>query len=303
MIVKNGRSFYCRRSAQPSRRRLDQNAYPRRQAPSSPDRRHLDLPVEGERHEPGINAGTRQALGLSLPRRLGSLVPAIAAVAARVPEYACAWDANNVAIASSRGPLWVALGDSLSQGVGASSYRHGWVGQVDTAVRQHGRRYRILNLSRTGATTPEVGEHQVEAKRAFGETPALITLLVGANDMLRRNPRAAPMANYDAILRDLRPGAVVANLPRPVPLARKVNRLIATYADNSGVHPVNVRPAARSFRGHRAGSVPSERPGVLATRRGLPTGDPGRRLPVPCRRMRGTSRPDEVGGAAEIGLR
>jgi lysophospholipase L1-like esterase len=169
--------------------------------------------------------------------------------------YARAWQTDNVEAAGTVGPLWVVLGDSLSQGIGASSYRCGWVGRADAALRERGRHYRIINLSRTGATTSEVLHDQLDAMRALGEEPTLVTLLVGANDMLRRTTRHSLSDNFQAVLSQLPAQTVVAYLPQPVALARQVNRLIDERAASTGLHPVSVRPAARHFRGHRAADL------------------------------------------------
>jgi lysophospholipase L1-like esterase len=48
------------------------------------------------------------------------------------------------------------LGDSLSQGVGASSIEHGRVLQTQRALTGHGVRYRIVNLSFSGARVSDV---------------------------------------------------------------------------------------------------------------------------------------------------
>jgi hypothetical protein len=47
-----------------------------------------------------------------------------------VEQYAAAWQAHNDAASAADGPLWVVLGDSAAQGVGASAYDRGWVGLV-----------------------------------------------------------------------------------------------------------------------------------------------------------------------------
>ena len=186
---------------------------------------------------------------------LGRLLPGIASVAAQAPVYARAWQTENVEAAGTNGPLWVVLGDSLSQGIGASSYRCGWVGRADAALRERGRHYRIINLSRTGATTSAVVHDQLDTMLALGEDPALVTLLVGANDLLRRTTRHTLSDNFRAVLSQLPAQTVVAYLPQPVALARQVNRLIDERAASTGLHPVNVRPAARYFRGHRAADL------------------------------------------------
>src|SRR4051794_24545264 len=83
------------------------------------------------------------------------LLPGASAIAGQVPIYADAWQRDNDLAYRGHGPLWVALGDSLSQGIGASSHRNGWVGQAHASLKKQGRDYRLLNVSKTGATTSD----------------------------------------------------------------------------------------------------------------------------------------------------
>ncbi len=50
------------------------------------------------------------------------VVPGVRQVHAQVAPYAKAWDAANATALSGQGPLWVVLGDSTAQGIGAPSY-------------------------------------------------------------------------------------------------------------------------------------------------------------------------------------
>ena len=188
-------------------------------------------------------------------RWTGLLLPGAAGVAEQVPVYADAWQRDNELASRRSGPLWVALGDSLSQGIGASSYRNGWVGQTHASLRGLNREYRLLNLSRTGATTSDVRDRQVRVLGGLPEPPALVTLVVGANDMLRRSTRLALLGNYRAIVERLPSQTVVAYLPQPLPLAHRVNEMIDDMALAAGFQTVSVRPAVRPFRGHRAGDL------------------------------------------------
>src|ERR1700744_3579918 len=81
---------------------------------------------------------------LRLARRL---LPGVSLVENEIKPHAKAWQERNLEALASDGPLWVVLGDSLSQGVGASSIEHSWVLQTWHALASHGVHYRILNLS------------------------------------------------------------------------------------------------------------------------------------------------------------
>ena len=71
--------------------------------------------------------------------------------------FARHWRAHNDQVLASGGPLWVVLGDSTAQGLGAPSPDGGYVGQVLAELRrQTGLPWRVLNLSVSGALTRDV---------------------------------------------------------------------------------------------------------------------------------------------------
>lgn len=138
-------------------------------------------------HGPPLRAGG----WARIPRAVaGHLFPGVGRVHARVPEFADAWLASNDEAMAGSGPLWVALGDSMSQGIGARSFRGGWVGQLHAQFLMEGYRVRLVNLSSTGARVRDVVETQLPRLGAIDPAPALVTVLVGANDMIPRNRRA-----------------------------------------------------------------------------------------------------------------
>jgi hypothetical protein len=51
-------------------------------------------------------------------------------------SYARYWQSHNDRVAEQDGPLWVVLGDSTAQGLGAPTPRGGYVGQVLAGLRQ-----------------------------------------------------------------------------------------------------------------------------------------------------------------------
>src|SRR5260370_15886356 len=62
--------------------------------------------------------------------------------------FASHWQAHNYRILTEAGPLWVVLGDSTAQGLGAPSPEGGYVGQVLAELRRAtGLPWRLLNLS------------------------------------------------------------------------------------------------------------------------------------------------------------
>jgi hypothetical protein len=72
----------------------------------------------------------------------------------------------------------VALGDSMSQSIGATSIAGGWVGQLQAELAAAGSPPRIVNLSVTGARVRDVLDDQLPRLHAIGIEPDLVTLLI-----------------------------------------------------------------------------------------------------------------------------
>ncbi|HEX5406482.1 MAG TPA: SGNH/GDSL hydrolase family protein [Pseudonocardiaceae bacterium] len=174
--------------------------------------------------------GSRQATGLLLSVA-SMLVPGIGRVHAQTAPFAKAWqDANETALGEP-GPLWVALGDSMSQGVGAKDITGGWVGQLHAQLAAAGTPLRLVNFSRTGARVRDVLDEQLPRLLALPDQPVLVTILVGANDMLFRKRRAAAVPDFARLLSRLpATGCVMATLPRGNQHALAINGLIERAA-------------------------------------------------------------------------
>ena len=152
-----------------------------------------------------------------------------------VEHYARAWSEHNERALAADGPLWVVLGDSAAQGVGASAYDRGYVGVVLERLRAHdGRPWRVVNLSASGARTRDVVDRQWPAAR---DLPAdLVTALVGGNDALRTNEDRwrRDVADLCAVLPA---GAVVSTTARGVfeRKTRRVNEVVRSCAAEHGL--------------------------------------------------------------------
>lgn len=154
---------------------------------------------------------------------------------AQVDAYALEWAAANDAALVADGPLWVVLGDSAAQGVGASGYDKGYVGVVRERLEAaDGRPWRVVNLSRSGARTRDVVTSQLPLVADL--EPDLLTAVVGGNDALRTKEQVWRRAVED-LCAALPPGAVVATVARGV-FERKtarVNALIRQRAAERGL--------------------------------------------------------------------
>ena len=129
--------------------------------------------------------------------------------------------------------IYVAIGDSAAQGIGASTPGRSYVGLLARSIRREtGRTVRVVNLSQSGARLREALEHLMP--RLAKLQPDVVTVSIGANDIANFDPE-----RFERELRELYsalpPGAIVADLPsfyfgeseRRVRVANKIVRRIA----------------------------------------------------------------------------
>lgn len=109
------------------------------------------------------------------------------------------------------GLLYVALGDSTAQGVGASRPERGYVGLVAARLAAAtGRPVEILNFSRSGARVRDVVAEQIP--RLAGRVPDVVTVGVGGND-IRSYDRSRFRADVDLLVAALPAKSVVGDVP------------------------------------------------------------------------------------------
>ena len=182
------------------------------------------------------------------------LSPGVRKVQAQIGPYARAWEEANAATLRAAGPLWVALGDSMSQGIGASRYDCGWVSQLQVLLDDAGSPYRVLNLSVYGARVEDVLTRQLPAMRDLDAEPGLVTVLVGSNDMVSRKHRRDLLGNYRKLLQELPSGSVIASPFGNFGLGKQINALVAEEAAGRGFRVLNNRDEASlaSWRGKLA---------------------------------------------------
>jgi lysophospholipase L1-like esterase len=199
----------------------------------------------------------------ALGRLARSMVPGLRQVHAQVAHYAAEWEEANGRARSGHGSLWVVLGDSTAQGIGAPAWDEGYVGQLLRALDAGSQgRWRVVNLSRSGARAADVLDrqlpaleglagvratqagHGVPATQAGHGVPAtqagrpdLVTCAIGANDIVRRTPLPVLADQLRRILGRLPPGAVMATLPQGLNASRTdaANRVIREEAPRAGV--------------------------------------------------------------------
>ena len=188
--------------------------------------------------------------------KLAWVLPGIRSVMSQVEPYARWWEASNRRALGSGRPLWVALGDSMTQGIGASAPDRGWVGQIAATPPRRLRDVAVLNLSFNGARVLDVIDRQLpalERLQELGHRIELVTLLIGNNDLI--SPRWSKLlpASTERLL-DLVPrGTVVATQPGLQRSAARFNQVVDAHARAGGIVVADFRvPHMRDWRGRLA---------------------------------------------------
>lgn len=137
--------------------------------------------------------------------------------------------------------LYVALGDSTVEGVGASRRDRNYVSRLHARLRERYPAARVENLGVGGATSGDVQKRQLD--RAIALAPQLITLSVGPNDITRgvTVPRyertmttileALARQTTAVVVVNLLPDLAVTHRFRGGPYEEKVGRLTVAYND------------------------------------------------------------------------
>jgi len=172
-------------------------------------------------------------------------------------EFAAYWHAHNEhvmrAMRTNPGPLWVALGDSTAQGLGAPGPDGGYVGQALSQLRRTtGQHWRVINLSVSGSLIRDALAEQIP--QLTGYRPDLVTCGIGANDILYSAP-AKLFSDLRALLAAVPDNTVMLDLPlmsgfwwivghMSVPYITRINRVIHDVAQERGL---TVAAVSKSF--------------------------------------------------------
>jgi lysophospholipase L1-like esterase len=176
----------------------------------------------------------------------GRFLRGVRRVQDQVEPYARAWEEHNREALEGTGPLWVALGDSMAQGIGASAPEQGWVGQL----ARHLPEYRLVNLSMSGGRVEDVLDRQLPAMDALPEPPALVTCLIGSNDLMNPKHRDGVGDRYTKLVDLLPPGTVIGNQPGTFEAALEVNDIIDEAVGRRGLVLAELRdPRTRHWSG------------------------------------------------------
>lgn len=185
-----------------------------------------------------------------LVRTLGTVVPGVRRTGEQIEVFAAEWHERNLAALDSGKPLLVSLGDSLAQGIGASSIDHGYVGRL---AAEFANEVAVVNLSRSGAKIPDVLDRQLRILSDLGIEPAIVTCTVGSNDLLRGGSLATPAQNMRRLIAALPATTIMATLPDQGSLsARRLSGVVRTEVPAHGLALADVSTEIDGWRGRTA---------------------------------------------------
>ncbi len=174
----------------------------------------------------------------------------------QIVDFHALWRERSVASIEAGCPIIVALGDSLSQGIGASEWDQSWLHRLvrHQADLSRGKPLDIVNFSRSGARLKDVMEVQLPALRALEQTPTLITCTVGNNDLVRSMAIGSTERDLMSLIARLPKGTLFATLPANGSLlAKRLNRIIRNEAPAEGLVVADVDEQLFTWRGRSAG--------------------------------------------------
>ncbi len=167
--------------------------------------------------------------------RFGRWADGVIALRGDCITFASHWHAHNNRVLAENGPLWVVLGDSTAQGLGAPSPLGGYVGQVLAELRQRtGQPWRVLNLSLSGALIRDVLRDQLPLLPAGAD---LVSCGIGANDIFYSAP-AKLFADLRTLIGAVPANTVLLDLPLPTGIWGIVGRASIPYVTriNQTIH-------------------------------------------------------------------
>ena len=130
---------------------------------------------------------------------------------AQVVRYRTAWKSTSTVQKDSF--VYVALGDSAAQGIGASAIASSYVSIIAEQIRaQTQRPVTVINLSKSGGRLQDVLTEQIP--QLGGLKPDLVTVDIGSNNITAGTPDAVMDADYTTMIKQLSAyPTVFANLP------------------------------------------------------------------------------------------
>lgn len=132
----------------------------------------------------------------------------------QVGRYKNYWQRNNSRPVNPSDILYVALGDSTAQGIGASHPDKSYPGVIKANLAEkEGQPVHLVNLSKSGAKIKDVLTTQLPAMQKLGiNEKTVITIEIGANDIAKFEP-AKFESEMDELMSKLPAQTVISDIP------------------------------------------------------------------------------------------
>jgi lysophospholipase L1-like esterase len=146
--------------------------------------------------------------------RIGSkFIDALSETEEQREPWADFWDEHNARALKAEGPLWVALGDSMAQGIGATAPENGFLHRViDRLSERTGEPWRVVNLAMTGARIEHVVDDELPLMSQRQLDPIVSTCMIGFNDFIGGTSAGKIESGARRLVRDLPNGTLVGRV-------------------------------------------------------------------------------------------
>ena len=184
--------------------------------------------------------------------KLLSVIPGVGRIRDQIGSLAAEWEDHNSLELASLSPsdeVMVVLGDSLSQGVGASSLANTWPMLLRRRLGDAGLQLRLVNLAASGARIDDVVDGQLPRMAALGLDPVVTTCTIGSNDLMWSVRIGPSVGRLRRLVGRLPRSAVLATLPdRGSLVARAFNRHLRAEASAASLDIAEVAKTVKLNR-------------------------------------------------------
>lgn len=160
----------------------------------------------------------------------------------KISRYSAYWNQRASQSSEENALVYVALGDSTAQGVGASKAEKGYVGLVANALEdKHKRPVHVINLSVSGAKLADVVNEQLPSLTQLQAD--VVTIEAGANDMADFDETAF-RNNMETLMSQAPKHTVISDMPY-FGGGRKRNLEVNVLAANKIIHELGGKHGLR----------------------------------------------------------
>lgn len=177
------------------------------------------------------------------------LVVRLIAVATSRGRFASYWQNEAKKPIEQNSLIYMALGDSLSQGIGATSPAKGMIGILAKRIaNKTNRPVHVINVSKSGARIKDVLDNQLPELQALQQKPQIVTVDIGGNDMKFFNKEKFE-EEYTALAASLPEGTILLEIsPYFKEKAVIANQLINKIAKNYNLKVARIENLSYKLR-------------------------------------------------------